>query len=145
MSPNKTTPIKKIPTAAALDDQPLVSKFKMRGVQYELLEMDITVYDKLVTLCTATKMVDGIETEEINEGILIRMMIEKVLVTPLWAKVHKSVRIIRALEREVRDLHFGLEPIERPKDDDDDNDDDNDDDVDNDVAEGEPDPNASGG
>lgn len=143
MSQSKPTPIKKIPTAAALDDQPLVTKFKMRGVPYELHEMDITDYDKLVTLCTATKMVDGTETEEINEGLLIRMMIERVLVTPPWAKVHKSVRIIRALEREVRDLHFGLEPIERPKKEGEEDDDDDDDD--DDAAEDEPDPNASGG
>lgn len=109
---SKPTPISSI---AAMSDDFEERRFRMRGVEYHIRELSIQEYDRLVTNATATKVNGaGEEVEDVDENLLLRLMVEKSLVSP--KVVPESTRLVRALEREVRDLHFGFEPIERPND-----------------------------
>ncbi len=106
----------KISSIAALNEEFETRRFKMRGQEFVLRELSISDYDKLVAQCTSIKVNSEGEEEEVTDNrLLIRLLIDKSMVQP--KTLPSSTRLVRALEREVQDLHFGLEPIERPSDD----------------------------
>lgn len=97
-----------------------------REVEFELVEVDTETYDRCLKKATNTVQdpITGQDREEVDENLALRLLLRESLVKPKitdWKTV--GTRLMRQLERDVRELHFGEEPkIE--KDDDESGDDD---------------------
>lgn len=93
-----------------------------RGTTFELVEVDTATYDRCLKKAT-NKVEDpmtGQDREEVDENLALRLLLRESLVKPSisdWNTV--GTRLMRQLERDVRELHFGLEPDEKKNNDDD--------------------------
>jgi hypothetical protein len=84
-----------------------------RGTTFILQEADVATYDKC--LKKATKQVEdpvtGQDTEEVDENLLLRLLLRECMIEPKVSDFTSiGVRLMRQLERDVRDLHFNIEP-----------------------------------
>lgn len=100
-----------------------------RGQEFVIREVDTETYDKCLEQGTDTVQnpMTGEDEERVDENRVLRLLMMKSIVQPNIKSVGQlGARLTRQLERDVRDLHFGLEPIEasnkRKKDDDEDDD-----------------------
>lgn len=84
-----------------------------RGTKFVLEELDAATYDKLLKLSTTTveNKITGEDEERIDESQLQRLMLDSALIQPKGIKLTQlGTRLLRQLERDCRDLHFGFEP-----------------------------------
>jgi hypothetical protein len=90
-----------------------------RGTEYLLREVDTDTFDECVKKATSTTFRDdGSEDELIDQKILVRLLLERSLVKPKMSLSDfgkQGMRLISQLERDVRELHFGVEPEEAAK------------------------------
>jgi hypothetical protein len=103
-------------------DEPAVVRARIRGRVYTFTEMEIGEYDKLVVKATRSEAdpETGLEEEVIDNVLLMKLMIDKVVdPKPPQEVVHVGTRMYRAFSRIVNELHYGDEPVEILKDDDD--------------------------
>lgn len=99
-----------------------------RGTKFVLEEADTATYDDCVQNATTTtaNLITGEDEEKIDENLVLRLLLRKCLLQPKLDFTKVGARLMRQLERDIRELHFGLEPTEptAKNDDDDDGDDD---------------------
>jgi len=93
-------------------------EFDYRGTTFRLVEVDTATYDDCLEKSTSEDYETGVRLENIDEQMLIRLLLVRALVEPKWTATDISkagVRLTKQLERDVRTLHLGLEPVSRPK------------------------------
>ena len=95
--------------------KPAKIKRKYRGTWFELEECDTAVYDECVEKSkkTVEDPITGVDREEVDENLALRFLIRESVKKPDiddWGGL--GTRLTRQLERDVRELHFGLEPDE---------------------------------
>ena len=95
-----------------------------RGTTFELVEVDTETYDRCLKKATNTvpDPMTGQDRDEVDENLALRLLLRESLVKPKitdWKTV--GTRLMRQLERDVRELHFGEEPqVEKDDDEGDD-------------------------
>ena len=87
-----------------------------RGTKFVFVEVDTETYDECIKSATNTVLnpVTGRDEDETDENLALRLLMRKSCVQPKisdWSSL--GTRLMRQLERDVRELHFGLEPNEQ--------------------------------
>ena len=84
-----------------------------RGTKFVFEEADVATYDKCLKKATSMvpDPVTGRDTEEVDENLLLRLLMRECIREPKAVDFSTiGVRLMRQLERDIRDLHFGSEP-----------------------------------
>jgi hypothetical protein len=84
-----------------------------RGTKFVMVEADVATYDRSLKKATkqTTDAATGEEAEEIDENLLLRLLLRECLQEPKISDFAGiGLRLMRQLERDIRELHFGLEP-----------------------------------
>lgn len=84
-----------------------------RGTTFVFEEADVATYDKCLKKATktTTDVITGEDKDEVDENMLLRLLMRETLREPKIADFSGiGVRLMRQLERDVRDLHFNVEP-----------------------------------
>jgi hypothetical protein len=93
---------------------PAKTEMTYRGQTFKLQEVEISVYDEALTKATTrTFDADGQTQEAVDQPLLIRLLLLESLTEPRVTSEdlsHMGTRLVRQLERDVRDLHFDVEP-----------------------------------
>jgi len=89
-----------------------------RGTTFVMEEADVATYDKC--LKKATKQVQdpvtGQDTDDVDENLLLRLLLRECMIEPKITDLTTlGVRLMRQLERDIRDLHFSVEPTTKPE------------------------------
>jgi hypothetical protein len=83
-----------------------------RGTKFVFVEVDVETYDACVK--SATRQVEnpitGRDDDVVDENLALRLLMRKSIIQPKITDWNLGTRLIRQLERDVRDLHFGVEP-----------------------------------
>jgi|WetSurSiteA1Bulk_404760.scaffolds.fasta_scaffold31100_2 hypothetical protein len=91
-----------------------------RGTKFVLREVDAETFDDCVKKATSTSFrEDGSEEEMIDQKVLVRLLLERSIIQPKWTVSDfnkQGMRLISQLERDVRELHFSVEPEDKAKD-----------------------------
>jgi hypothetical protein len=91
-----------------------------RGAKFVFEEVPVGEYDECVEQATSKvfNAITGGDEDRVDENLVLRLLIRKSLKQP---KISDSqvlgTRLMRQLERDVREVHFGLEPDAAKKDD----------------------------
>ena len=96
-----------------------------RGQKFVIRECDTDTYDKCLKQGTDTvnNPMTGEDEERTDETRVLRLLLLKSIVSPKIDSVGQlGTRLTRQLERDVRDLHFGVEPLDKSKADEEDDD-----------------------
>lgn len=106
---------KKTPEAPKLEaletDEPIVRKFKLRGVRYVIRELTAVEYEKCLTLATEEK--EG--RKVINNQTLFRVMLGECMTEPKMTVeefMKKPYPVVRHINDVVDDLHYSPEEEE---------------------------------
>jgi hypothetical protein len=85
-----------------------------RGQKFHFVEVDIDEYDEIIRKATnkVESPITGRDEDVTDEALAVRMLLRKSLVSPVIKDWNLGTRLIRQLERDVRELHFGTEPAE---------------------------------
>lgn len=84
-----------------------------RGTKFVFQEADVATYDKCLKKATSTREdpVTGQDVEDVDENLLLRLLMKECLVEPKTVDFTAlGIRLMRQLERDVRGLHFDIEP-----------------------------------
>jgi len=100
--------------------KPATTITEYRGTTFELVEVDVETYDRCLKKATNTveDPMTGQDREEVDENLALRFLLQESLKRPTiteWKTV--PTRLMRQLERDVRELHFGAEPKAKKDDD----------------------------
>ena len=87
-----------------------------RDTKFVFVEVDTETYDDIIKKATTTieDPVTGRDVEETDENLALRLLMRKSIVQPKITDWNLGTRLTRQLERDTRELHFGIEPT--PKD-----------------------------
>jgi hypothetical protein len=97
-----------------------------RGQKFLIRECDTDTYDKCLKQGTDTvsNPLTGEDEERVDETRVLRLLLLKSIVSPPIESLGQlGARLTRQLERDVRDLHFGMEPLDKKESKDDEDDD----------------------
>jgi hypothetical protein len=88
-----------------------------RDTEFEFIEVDTDTYDECLKKATNTveDPITGRDTEEVDENLALRLLLRKSLIKPKITDWNLGTRLMRQLERDVRELHFGTEPQDKDK------------------------------
>lgn len=86
-----------------------------RGTKFVFVEVDTETYDDCLKKATNQVMnpITGRDEDETDENLTLRLLLRASVVQPKitdWTSL--GTRLMRQLERDVRELHFGIEPNE---------------------------------
>ena len=89
-----------------------------RGTKFVIVEADTATYDECITKATNKVLnpMTGREDDETDENLALRLLMRETITQPKitdWPAL--GTRLTRQLERDVRELHFGVEPSEDDK------------------------------
>lgn len=98
--------------------QPARMERVYRGTKFVFVEVDTETYDSCLKKATNQVLnpVTGRDEEETDENLALRLMMRECITQPKitdWNAL--GTRLMRQLERDVRELHFGLEPTDSSK------------------------------
>jgi hypothetical protein len=85
-----------------------------RGQKFVMVEVDTETYDDCLKKGTDTvqNVMTGEDEERIDENRVLRLLMMKCIQSPKINSIGElGARLTRQLERDVRELHFGLEPM----------------------------------
>lgn len=110
----------RVKSAKDLTVTPVEDKFAARGITFHLVELSMADYDDLVEKHTTRKRnpLTDLEEETIDEQAFTRDLLRASMVQPALSPeglVSLGTRLVRMLERRVRNLHMGEEAIEIAK------------------------------
>jgi len=93
--------------------QPARMERVYRGTKFVFVEVDTETYDSCLKKATNQVLnpVTGRDEEETDENLALRLMMRECITQPKitdWNAL--GTRLMRQLERDVRELHFGIEP-----------------------------------
>lgn len=89
-----------------------------RGTTFVFEEADVATYDKCLKKATQTTTdpITGEDREEVNENMMLRLLLRECLREPKISDFSGiGIRLMRQLERDIRDLHFNAEPTTKSK------------------------------
>lgn len=106
-------------SSASLDPAAFEQVHTIRGVTYTFRELEIGEWDDLVLKATSTKKVNGVEVEETDNTLLLKLMVMSSctsprLTVPGLAKLRMPVAL--RINRIVNDMHYELTPDDPKKD-----------------------------
>lgn len=106
----------RVKSAADLSVKPIDDKFEARGIHFHLRELSMADYDDIVEKNTSTKRdpITGADEEIIDEQAFTRMLLRAAMVQPELSPegiISLGTRLVRMLERRVRNLHMGEEAV----------------------------------
>lgn len=84
-----------------------------RGTTFVFEEADVATYDKCLKKATTveTDPVTGQDVDRVDENMVLRLLMRECIREPKITDFSGiGVRLMRQLERDVRDLHFSAEP-----------------------------------
>ena len=87
-----------------------------RGTKFVFEEADVATYDKCLKKATNTvpDPITGQDTESVDENLLLRLLMRECLREPKGMDFQTiGLRLMRQLERDVRGLHFDVEPTDK--------------------------------
>ena len=85
-----------------------------RKTKFVFEEADVATYDKCLKKATSTKEdpVTGQDVEETDENLLLRLLMRECIREPKGLDFTTiGIRLMRQLERDIRALHFDVEPM----------------------------------
>jgi len=85
-----------------------------RGQKFVMVEVDTDTYDDCIRKGTDTvqNVMTGEDEERVDENRVLRLLMMKCIQSPKIESVGDlGARLTRQLERDVRELHFGIEPM----------------------------------
>jgi len=99
--------------------KPAVLERTYRGTKFVLEEVDTDTYDEIIKKATSQveNPITGRDEDETDENLALRLLMRECVKQPKitdWQGL--GTRLTRQLERDVKELHFGLEPTDKKDD-----------------------------